>query len=101
MILTWKDVATTALAVTTGALALAKYQGWQSFATGSRLGVVVLGLIGIAMCALSTPIGSTPLWNGILSALGIVALVLIIIGVSTGNRYMFFALAADIIVLWL
>jgi hypothetical protein len=51
MTITWKDAVTTTLTAGTSTLAYAKYQNWQSWLTGPRLGIVILGGVGIAMCA--------------------------------------------------
>lgn len=102
MALSWKDAATTTLAAGAGLLAYAKYQNWQSWLTGPRLGVIVLGVIGIMMCALGAgePMPSGSPWSIGLSIMGGLALVLIIAGLITGSKLVFFALAADILVLW-
>ncbi len=102
MALSWKDAVTTVLAVGTGLLTYAKYQGWQSWLTGPRLGVLVLGAIGIAMCATGAgtiPSGSA--WSIILSVMGGLALLLVIAGLITGSAFVFYALTADILALWL
>jgi hypothetical protein len=99
MTLTWKDGITTVLAAGTVALAYAKYQGWQSWLTAPRLGIVALALIGIVMCTQGTPTTNTPMWTGVLSALG--GLALIIAGLILGQQWLFYALAADILALWL
>ncbi len=101
MVITWKDAATTALAVATGALAYAKYQGWQNFLMGPRVGVLALGLIGIGMCAVGASPGLSQIWGIGLSVLGAIALVIVLLGLITGSKLLFFALAADILVLWL
>lgn len=101
MALTWKDAATTLLAIGTALLAYAKYQGWQNWAIAPRLGFLILGAIGIGMCALSSPSGSPAIWTTVLSTLGVIALILIVLGLVTGSKLLFFGLAADILLLWL
>lgn len=103
MALSWKDAATTGLAAGTGLLTYAKYQNWQGWLTGPRLGIIVLGVVGILMCALGAgePMSSGSIWSMGLSIMGGLALVLIIVGLITGGRLVFYALAADILVLWL
>jgi hypothetical protein len=101
--ITWKDAITTILAAGTGALAYAKYLGWQSWVTAPRLGIAVLAVVGIAMCALgagNTITAGSP-WSIILSAMGGLALVLVIAGLITGSSFVFYALTADILALWL
>lgn len=102
MALSWKDAATTVLAAGTGLLTYAKYQNWHSWLTGPRLGAVVLGVVGIAMCATGAgaiPSGSP--WSVILSTMGSLALLFVIAGLITGSSWIFYALAADILALWL
>jgi hypothetical protein len=103
MALTWKDAATTVLAAGTGLLAYAKYQNWGSWLSGARLGVLVLGVVGVLMCALGAgdPMPAGSVWSIGLSILGILALVLVAAGLITGSSLVFYALAANILVLWL
>jgi hypothetical protein len=101
MALSWKDGVTTVLAAGTVALAYAKYYGWHSWLTAPRLGIVALALIGLGMCTQSTPTPDTHIWTGLLSTLGALSLVLVIIGLIFGQSWAFYALAGDILVLWL
>jgi len=102
MALSWRDAATTALAAGASLVAYAKYQNWQGWFTSTRISCLALGVIGIVMCATgasSIPSGSA--WSAVLTAMGIVALPLIIAGVITGSSLILYALAADILALWL
>ncbi|HSX01457.1 MAG TPA: hypothetical protein VLF67_04410 [Candidatus Saccharimonas sp.] len=102
MALSWKDAVTTVLAAGTGLLVYAKSQNWSSWLTGPRLGILVLGAIGVAMCATgSISMTSGSGWSIILSVMGGLALVLIVAGLITGSALAFYALAADILALWL
>jgi peptidoglycan/LPS O-acetylase OafA/YrhL len=102
MAITWKDAVTTILAAATGMLAYAKYQNWQSWLIGPRLGIAVLGGIGMAMCAFGSDNFAHPTaWTVGLSVLGVIALVLVVAGLITGSQLTFFALAVDILALWL
>jgi len=101
MALTWKDLIATVLAAGVLALAYVKFQGWQSWATAPRLGIVALALIGIGMCTLSSPAAGMGGWNVFLSGLGVVALLIIVAGLILGQPWLYYALAGDIVVLWL
>lgn len=98
MTLGWKDLVTTLLAGITG---------WYYFVTvggntGYRMPVLVLGLIGMTMCAFSG--GTTPA-NGafvaVASTLGVLALILVVYGLITGAKIAFVLLAGTILLLWL
>ncbi len=102
MALSWKDAATTVLAAGAGLLAYAKYQNWQSWLTGNRMSILALGVVGIAMCATgASNIPGGTAWSLVLSAMGAVALVLVVGGLIMGSNIWFYLLAADIIALWL
>jgi hypothetical protein len=104
--LTWRDGVTTALAVLVVALALAITQGWDWPLIGSdRTGILVLGAVGIAMCAIgsSTPERSAAddpfaVAGGVL---GTLAVVLLVIGLIAGTQAIVVTLAADTLALWM
>ncbi len=101
--LTWKDIATTILALCVFGIYYAMSKGVSlPLITGYRGAILVLALLGIAMCSLS---GGTNTNTGVFfiaaSFLGVVALVLIIYGLITGTKIAFVLLAVNLIVLWL
>jgi hypothetical protein len=106
MRLTWRDGVATVLLGVVVALAAAATQGWGWPLTGSyrSAGLVVFGA-GIAMCALSgsaqstTTAGKSP-YVMLASALGILALVMLVGVLITGSEAWFVALVVDIAVLW-
>jgi hypothetical protein len=101
MALTWKDAATTVLAGGTGMLAYAKYQNLTGWFTAPRLGVLTLGVVGIVMCATGAVNDAGSTLKTALSILGGLAAVLVLVGLITGSSVVFYALAADILALWL
>ncbi|HSX02153.1 MAG TPA: hypothetical protein VLI05_02440 [Candidatus Saccharimonadia bacterium] len=101
MTFTWKDAITTVFAVAVAALTYAKYTGWSSWLTAPRLGILTLGAVGLAMCILGAPApGYTP-WNLALGALGAIAIAFVVSGLILGSSWLFFALAGDLVALWL
>ncbi len=99
--LTWKDALSTVLAGGIIALLYAKVQGWTTWLTTPRVGVLALGVLGIAMCAS----GSSNVQKGgpavmLLSVLGGLTLVLILLGLITGSVLYFYALAGTMLALW-
>jgi hypothetical protein len=86
------------------AVALAVTRSWGWPLLGSyRAGVAALGVIGWSMCILGGP-RTTTSFKGpfvvLASALGGLALVLVIVGSVTGTQGPFILLAVDIEVLW-
>jgi hypothetical protein len=115
MTLTWKDAAATAFggfAVLTYA-AVTRGWGWAGLSS-YRTGALVLGLLGLAMCAvggqlavddegLPDPQGKFDIknpWTAFMSILGTGALGLTIAGSITGSTTVFMMLGLDILVLW-
>jgi hypothetical protein len=94
MKLTWRDGVATILAACAGAVTLGS----------SRAGAGVLAAIGWAMCMVGGS-RTTSSFKGpvgvLASTLGVIALVLIVLGLITGSEAVFLALATDIGVLWL
>ena len=105
MSLTGKDIVTTLLAVATFGLYYAMGRGIDlPVITGVRGAVLVMGAIGIMMCAMSgyTPTqtsGSNP-FIVVASALGIASLFLIAYGLITGAKMALLLLTVAILALW-
>lgn len=105
MRLTWRDGLTTTLAVLVILVALAATQGWDWPLLGSeRSAIGVLGVLGYAMChAAGTPNAFLSMRGGyrtLASALGVVALVIVIVGLIWPSETWVVLLAADILLLW-
>jgi hypothetical protein len=102
MTLTGKDLVTTLLVMAAGGLYFAMAAGLKlPLISGYRGAILLLTIIGIAMCALSG--GTTPAtgaWAIIAGTLGVVALVVIIYGLLTGAKIAFVLLTITIVVLW-
>ena len=97
MLLSWKDVITTFLAAGIAGL----YFLTINNATGYRGGILLLTLMGIAMCAFSG--GTSPpsgTFKVVFSSLGIIALIVSIYGLVTGAQIAFILLTATILALW-
>ena len=101
MTFTWKDGLATILAAAAVALAWAASQGWQSWLTTPRIGILVLGLAGVVICAQNAPTPEAPIWTGLLSTLGVMTLVLAITGLVLGAAWLLYAVASGIVALWL
>lgn len=105
MTLTGKDIITTILAVTTIALYYAVTKGINlPLISGYRMATLLLGIIGIAMCAFGSGTGATAahgMWAIVEGALGITALILIIAGLITGTKLTFILLTVTILGLWI
>ena len=105
MRLTWRDGVATILAACVGAVTLAVTESLDWPLLGSnRAGIGVLAAIGWAMCVVGGSRTSSSFRGpvGVLaSILGVVALVLIVLGLITGSETALVALAADIGFLWL
>jgi hypothetical protein len=104
MRLTWRDGVATVLAGLVVAVALAVTRSWDWPLLGSyRAGVAALGVIGWSMCILGGPRTASSFKGPFVvfaSALGGLALVLVIVGLVTGTQGPFIWLAVDIEVLW-
>jgi hypothetical protein len=105
MRLTWRDGVATILVACIGAVTFAVTERWDWPLLGSnRAGIGVLATIGWGMCMVggSRTTSSFKGPAGVLaSVLGVVALVLIVLGLITGSETVLLALATDIGVLWL
>lgn len=100
--LTWKDIVTTIFAAMTFGLFYAMSKNMQlPLITGYRGAILVLGVFGIAMCALSGGATTTGPFITIASILGIASLIFIIYGLITGAEIAFTLLTISIIALWI
>ena len=104
MKLTWRDGVATVLAALVVAVALAVTGSWGWPLLGSyRAGIGALGVIGWSMCIVRSS-RTTSSFKGtfvvLASALGGLALVLVIVGLVTGTNGPFVVLALDIEILW-
>lgn len=104
MAITGKDFITTLLAAGTIILYYAMTKGTNiPFISGYRMAILLLGVIGIAMCAVGSGTGITTahgVWAILGSVLGISALILTIIGLITGAKLAFTLLTATVLGLW-
>ena len=105
--LTWRDAVTSVLAaaVVLIALAVTNEWGWPLLAS-YRFGSLAVGLVGFAMCITAgsgRAIESEMQDRGVrvLSAFGVLALVLMVAGVISGSELLFTALVIDILGMWL
>jgi hypothetical protein len=109
MKLTFRDAITTVLAGLVGAVVLAVTQGWAWPALGSpRAGILALGVLGIAMCSIGTRSEDMATKDALVrhpgmiagSALGGVALVLLVAGLVVGSEALLVVFAIDLLLLW-
>jgi hypothetical protein len=102
--LTWKDLITTILAAGVFGIYYAMGKGIDlPVISGYRSAILVLGILGIAMCALSGGGGTAGGFNpfiAIISALGFAAFLLIIYGLITGAKIAFVLLSFTILAMW-
>jgi hypothetical protein len=109
MRLTWRDGVTTLLAGLVAAIALAVTQGWDWPLLGSeRTGVAAIGVVGYTMCVFGTRASVTKASDLVggpsmiaASALGAVALALIVAGLIAGSETIVVALAVAVLGSWL
>lgn len=105
MRLTWRDGVETILAGAAVAITLAVTLEWRWPLLGSvGAGILVLGAVGWAMCIFSgsrsAPSIKDP-YTAAMSVLGVIALVLIVIGLIAKSETVLVALAAVTILMWL
>ena len=109
MKLTFRDATTTALAALVVAATVAVTQGWAWPMLGStRAGIVAVGILGVAMCSIGTRTEDMATKEAFVhhpgmilgSALGAVALVLLIAGLIVGTEALLVALASVLVLLW-
>jgi hypothetical protein len=104
MRLTWRDGATTLLAVLVGLVYAAYLLSWSwPVVDGVRGATLVTGVIGLGMCILGgsgTAIPTTSAFTPLAGTLGGVAMVLVIIGLITAWPVVLAFLAADTLFLW-
>lgn len=104
MALTWKDLVTTILAASIFGIYYAMTKGIDlPIISGYRSAILVLGVLGMIMCAMS---GSGSLASGmnfyavVGSIFGVLSLILIVYGLITGAKIAFTILTFVIIGLW-
>lgn len=111
MVLNWKDLTTSALALLVAGFSYLMVTGYKPslpayavkfpMVSGYRWATLVLLILGIGMCALSsaTP-GASGIYMKVAGGLGITALILIIAGFIFGTKTIFLLTAGVIILLW-
>ena len=83
-------------------MTFAQAKGWNiPVLNNTRLSILSLAVVGILMCALSSANTATGTFKTIAMILGVASLLLIIAGLITNNRGIFYLLAADILILWI
>jgi len=109
MKLTYRDAITTVLATLVVAVTVAVTQGWEWPLLGSaRAGIVAVGILGIAMCSIGTrseDMATKEAFShhpGMIvgSALGAVALLLLIAGLIVGTETMLITISGVLVLLW-
>jgi len=109
MKLTYRDAITTALATLVVAITLAVSQGWAWPMLGSpRAGIIAVGILGVAMCSIGTRSEDMATRSAFVqhpgmmvgSALGAVALVLLIAGLILGTETLLIGIAGVMVLLW-
>lgn len=103
MKLSWRDIATTALAIFGGAIVYAKFYDYSWAVIGSwRSAVAVLALTGIAMALLSAfDVTNRSILNITEMILAVVAIGVAAVGVIITSPVLFYTLAGLIGVVWL
>lgn len=114
MRLTWRDGVAALFAVVVGLITLAVTQSWGWPLLGSyRAGIVALAAVGVPMCL----IGGYAFWDSpafrhprlilkdpfltAAATLGVVAVAVLVVGLTTGTQAPFVGLAAVMGVLWI
>ena len=109
MKLTYRDAITTVLAGLVVAVTLAVTRGWEWPMLGSaRAGLVAAGILGVAMCSVGTRSEDMATKDAFVhhpgmivgSALGAVALVLLVAGLIAGTEALLIAIAGVLLLLW-
>jgi hypothetical protein len=102
MALSWKDAVTTFLALIVFGFSYSIAQGIHiPFVPNFRIATLVLLILGIGMCAMSSANGQSSPYVTALGVLGFLSLTLIIAGIITGAKVVFLATAGTILLLWL
>lgn len=101
MALTWKDLVNTGLVVLIAAFSYMMVTGYKfPLISGYRWATLVLLVLGIGMCALSSP-GTGGMLLSIAGVLGIIAFILIVAGFIFGTKIIFLTTTGVIILLWI
>ena len=103
MSLSWKDAVATLTTGTAAAFAYAKLRGWEWAPLNNwRVNILLVFALGIGACIASgtnaVPVSNT--WTTIASALGIIAMILLVAGLILGDKIIFFMMVADVMALW-
>src|SRR5690349_5858428 len=104
MSLSWRDGVATLLMAAVAAVAFIKIKGYEWPLINSwRVGSLALLLIGIGTCIVvgSGVVPAKDAWTTVAMVFGIIAFVAALVGIIFGSKIAFFALAADLIVLWM
>ncbi len=103
MALTWKDGATTILALLIIGFSYLIVTGSKfPLISGYRWASVVLLILGIGMCALGSAVPTAQSgWITFSNVLGSLAIILILAGIMTGSKMVFLMLSGTIVLLWI
>lgn len=109
MKLTYRDAITTALAGLVVAVTLAVTQEWAWPMLGNpRAGIIAVGILGVAMCSIGTRSEDMATKDAFVhhpgmivgSALGALALALLVAGVIAGTEALLIVIAGVLLLLW-
>jgi hypothetical protein len=100
MTLTRKDAAGTVFTILAVLVFVASHEGWNVWLVDDshRWAAGVIGVLGIATCALGSPGRDTA--TRLMAVLGAAALVLAIVAIATGSLTPLSLLVTDIVLLW-
>lgn len=102
MSLTWKDLITTSLAGITIWFSYLVLIGYKfPIIVGYRWATLILLILGVGMCAFSSASGASGMFITIASGLGVLALILVVLGLIFGTKFLFISLLTVIIALWI
>lgn len=101
MALTWKDLVTTVLAILVAVFSYLFVTGYHfPLLSGYRSAVIVLSILGIGMCAMSSAAGASGPWVSFAGALGVISAILIVSTLILGTKALFLAVTGIILLLW-
>jgi hypothetical protein len=104
MRITWRDGATTLLAALVALIFAAYTLGWSvPIVDDARGAILAIGLIGLGMCIVGASPSSMTSKSGytaLMSALGVAALLLVIVGVVTGWPVVVALIAINTVVMY-
>ena len=101
--LSWRDFATTVMAIIGGTIVYARLQDWNWWLVGSWRGAIAaLAVIGIAMCATNAGDIQNKSWlSRIETWLAVLSVAVIVAGLVTGWQWVGLTLAGVLGALWL